>query len=118
MLSTSAKAAAAACTTGQDTACGLSWENPESKWPTASAKDGNLGEVFNVLEIVQGLLYPSAKALNTAKVSGGGNASGTQSGGASNSSGSGSPQQTGTAGSIAVSSTAVLAVVFAALLSC
>jgi mannan endo-1,6-alpha-mannosidase len=118
MLSISAKSAAAACVTGQDTACSLSWENPESKWTTASAKDGNLGEVFSALEIVQGLLYPSAKALNTAKGSGGVSGNGTQSGGASKSSGSGAPQHTGAAGSMAVSLAAVLAVAFAAALNC
>ena len=120
MLSTSAKAAANACTSGEDTECSLSWADPDSKWESASAKDGNLGEVFNALEIVQGLLYPSAKGLKTANGAGSGNGSGngTQSGGASRTSGSGAPQQTGAAVSITASFTMVLAGVFAVVLIC
>jgi mannan endo-1,6-alpha-mannosidase len=65
LLSTSAKAAASACSGGSDPSCPLGW-TADSKWESASAKDGNLGEVFNALGVVQGLLYPSAKALKTA----------------------------------------------------
>jgi mannan endo-1,6-alpha-mannosidase len=118
MLSISAKAAAAACTTDKDTACGFSWADPKSKWPTATVKDGNLGEVFNALEIVQGLLYPSAKALRTAKGAGGGNSSGTQSGSASKVSGSGAAQPTGGAGTMVASFSAIMMVALAAVLSC
>jgi mannan endo-1,6-alpha-mannosidase len=119
MLSASAKGAANACTSGDDAECSLSWVDAKSKNGGASAKDGNLGEVYNALEVIQGLLYPSvSKGLKGAAGSGttGGNI--TQNGGASNTSGSSAPQQTGTAGSVAVNIVAVLAVAFAAALNC
>jgi mannan endo-1,6-alpha-mannosidase len=118
MLSTSAKAAASACTSGQETECSFSWADPNSKWRSASAKDGNLGEVYDVLEIVQGLLSPSAKGLKGVNASGSGNSNSTQNGTASKTSGSGAPQHTGVASSIATSFTAILAAAFAAVLSC
>jgi mannan endo-1,6-alpha-mannosidase len=118
MLSLSAKAAAAACTTDKDTACSLSWADPKSKWPTKTVKDGNLGEVFNALEIVQGLLYPSATALRTAKGTGGISGNGTQSGSASKVSGTGAVQPTGAAGTIAAGFSMIMVVAFMAVFSC
>jgi mannan endo-1,6-alpha-mannosidase len=118
MLSISAKAAAAACTTDKDTACGFSWADPESEWSAATVKDGNLGEVFNALEIVQGLLYPSAKALRSVKGAGSGNGSATQSGSASKASSSGPAQATGAASTTVASFSAMMLIAFAAVLSC
>jgi mannan endo-1,6-alpha-mannosidase len=86
-------------------------------WESASATEGNLGEVFNALEVVQGLLYPSAKGLKSAKVAGATAGNSTQNGGASTTSGVGAPQHTGAAGSVVASLTAVLAVALAAMLS-
>jgi mannan endo-1,6-alpha-mannosidase len=89
----------------------------DSKWESASAKDGNLGEVFNALGVVQGLLYPSAKALKTAGGVKAG-ASGTTGGAANGTTGANAPQNTGAAGTFAASITAVFVVAFAAALSC
>jgi mannan endo-1,6-alpha-mannosidase len=116
LLSTSAKAAASACSGGSDPSCRLGW-TMDSEWESASAKDGNLGEVFNALEVVQGLLYPSAKALKSAG-DGTAGASGTTGGAANGTTGARGPQSTGAAGTIAASVTAVLAVALAAALSC
>jgi mannan endo-1,6-alpha-mannosidase len=116
LLSTSAKAAASACSGGSDPSCPLGW-TADSKWESASAKDGNLGEVFNALGVVQGLLYPSAKALKTAGGVKAG-ASGTTGGAANGTTGTNAPQNTGAAGTFAASITAVFVVAFAAALSC
>ena len=123
VLEASAKGAASACSgSGEDVSCKLSWADANSEWESASAKDGNLGEVFDALEVVQALLYPQAKALATAsgngQSSGSGSGNATQSGGASGTSSTASPQSTGSAGTIAVSVTAVLAAAFAAALIC
>jgi mannan endo-1,6-alpha-mannosidase len=111
ILSTSATAAVSGCTTGNanGTECTFSWVN------TTDDQDTGLGEVFNALEVVQVLLYPSAKGFKTTNSTAGGNA--TQSGGPSRSSGASAPQNTGAAGTIAASVTVVLAVAFATLLS-
>jgi mannan endo-1,6-alpha-mannosidase len=115
-LSASAKGAAKACTSGDDTECSLSWKHSDS---SASARDGNLGEVYNALEVVQGLLYPSvSKGLKSVNASGAFGGNKTQNGGASNTSSIGTPQSTGAAGSVAVNTMAVLAVAFAAALNC
>ncbi|KAF2029972.1 mannan endo-1,6-alpha-mannosidase [Setomelanomma holmii] len=118
ILSASAQGAVSVCTSGGKPSCSLSWADADSKWEQASASDGNLGEVYDALEVVQGLLYPSAKSLQTAN--GGGSSSSssaTQSGGASRSSGASSPQNTGAAGTIAVSLISVLVVAIAAMCS-
>ncbi|KAH7075102.1 glycoside hydrolase [Paraphoma chrysanthemicola] len=111
ILSTSATGAATGCTTrnANGTKCTFSWVN------TTDEPVAGLGEVFNALEVVQVLLYPSAKGFKTANATAGGNA--TQSGGASRSSGAAAPQNTGAAGTVAASVTAVLVVAFATLLS-
>ena len=114
MLETSAKGAASTCDgSGTDVQCKLSWSDANSAWEAGSAKDGNLGEVFNVLEVVQGLLYKSSKPLATGNETTTGSVSvnATQSGGAA------APEHTGSAGTIAASVTAVLAMAFAAALS-
>jgi mannan endo-1,6-alpha-mannosidase len=112
-----------ACTTGDDPLCRLSWADPNSMWETATATDGNIGEVYAALEVVQALLYPSAKGLKRTSGSataGIDNAAGnaTQSAGASGASGAAASQNTGAAGSVVASMTAVLVVTFAAMLSC
>ena len=120
ILQTSAKGAASACSgSGEDVSCKFSWAESDSQWETASAKDGNLGEVFDALEVVQALLYPQAKAIvsGDGQGSGSGNGDATQSGGASGTSGAASPQQTGAAGTTVASITAAFAVVFAVVLS-
>jgi mannan endo-1,6-alpha-mannosidase len=114
ILSTSAKAAASGCTRGNGNGaeCSFSWVD------TSEQKPG-LGEVFNALEVVQSLLYPSAKGFKTATGGGDGTSgsNATQSGGASRSSGASSPQKTGAAGTLVASITAVLTVAFATMLS-
>ncbi|KAF1840353.1 glycoside hydrolase family 76 protein [Cucurbitaria berberidis CBS 394.84] len=119
MIGASAKGAASACDgNDENVSCNLSWIHGESKW-SVSAKDGNLGEVFGALEVVQALLYPQAKALATGNGKGSGSnaGNGTKSGGASGTSGAVSPQSTGSAGTIAASITAVIAVAFSVALS-
>ncbi|KAH7371593.1 glycoside hydrolase [Pyrenochaeta sp. MPI-SDFR-AT-0127] len=124
VLQASAKGAARACDgNGADVSCRLDWTDGESKWESASAKKGNLGEVFGALEVVQALLYPQAKPLlASGGASGGKDGSGsgntTQSAGPSGVSGASVPQSTGSAGTIAASVTAVMVVAFAAALSC
>ncbi|KAF2821627.1 glycoside hydrolase [Ophiobolus disseminans] len=83
ILSRSAAAAASACTATTQMECSFAWANATVTGDSATAKDGNLGEIFNALEMVQGLLYPSAKALNTVNgtVSGKGNGNETGNGG-------------------------------------
>lgn len=115
ILSANAKAAAGACTGGDEPKCSMSWADANSKWESDTAADGNIGEVFSALEAVQGLLYPSAKALMTANGSIAGNS--TQNGNPSGVSGTGAPQSTGAAASVASSMTAVFAIAFVAALS-
>jgi mannan endo-1,6-alpha-mannosidase len=123
ILTNSAKAAGLACTAGQDPECSLSWD-PDTDWNAFTATEGNIGEVYAALEMIQGLLYPTAKGLKSAKGAGGAsgpaNSAGnsTQSAGASGASGAGAPQNTGAAGSVAASMAAVLAAAAAAVLSC
>lgn len=113
MLSASAVAAAAACTDGSDPECKLGWTEATSKWEANSAKDGNLGEIFNAMEVVQVLLYPGAKALVSA--SGAGN--GTQGGKPSPTNSGAPPQNTNAAGSVGVSFGILMAGVVAALVA-
>lgn len=94
VLSASAKAAANACT--NDAACKLSWTDASAYQESATASNGNLGEVFNALEVVQALLWPSSKQVQGVV---GGNA--TQSASPSGSTtGAKAPQSTGAAGKI------------------
>jgi mannan endo-1,6-alpha-mannosidase len=110
-----------ACTAGDDPQCSLSWTaDNDTDWEWATATDGNIGEVYAALEVIQGLLYPFAKGLKGASASSStGNAIGnsTQSAEASGVSGAGTPQNTGAAGTLVASTTAVLVVAFAAVLS-
>jgi mannan endo-1,6-alpha-mannosidase len=121
VLEASAKAAADACIDGQDRyeiQCGLVWDGPMGK---ADAGAGDLSTGFSALEVVQGLLWPGAKSLQTESGSGedGGNGgSETQNAGANGTSGAAVPEKTGAAGVVVGSVTAVLAVAFAAALSC
>jgi mannan endo-1,6-alpha-mannosidase len=119
-LEASAKAAASACDgESEDVKCTLAWADPNTdKWESATASDGNLNEVFDALAVVQSLLFSQAKPLtsNATEAGAGGNA--TQKESASGTSGGAAPQETGAAGTIAASVTAVLAVAFAAALSC
>ncbi|KAH7392311.1 glycoside hydrolase [Phaeosphaeria sp. MPI-PUGE-AT-0046c] len=113
VLKVNAKAAAGACENAGNPKCS-SWA-AASKGGRKTAADGNIGEVFSALEVIQGLLYPSAKGMITANGSSGGNM--TQNGGASSVSGTGAPQATGAAASIASSMMAVFAIAFATALS-
>jgi mannan endo-1,6-alpha-mannosidase len=119
VLEASAKAATGTCTTGDyaeeeggfEVQCALIW-NEEN-----IGRESDLSLLFGVLEVVQGLLSPSAKALATANdTTATGNA--TQNVGASGTSGAGLSQKTGSAGIMASCVTAVLSVAFAAALSC
>jgi mannan endo-1,6-alpha-mannosidase len=119
VLEASAKAAVGNCDTSEDPGfeiqCALIWNRDED------AGTGDLSSLFSALEVVQGLLYPSAKALATAnEATNGPTAVGnaTQNAGASGTSRAGAPEKTGAAGMVAGSVTAVLAVAFAAALSC
>ncbi|KAL6711701.1 hydrolase 76 protein [Coniothyrium glycines] len=116
-LEASAKGAARACD-GSDEAiqCSLSWADEDSKWETASAKDGNLGEVFGALAVVQGLLYKSSKPVATSN----GTTSGSTSNNATQSTGTGAaaPANTGSAGRVATSLITVLIMAVVAVLSC
>jgi mannan endo-1,6-alpha-mannosidase len=117
VLSKSAVAAAAACTTGDDPNCKFGWANASSTWEAGSASDDNLGEVFSALELVQGLLYPSAKALKSAN--GGSGSGGVAGNGTTNAAPpgtglGGAPQNTGAAGSVTASVAMVLGGVFVA----
>lgn len=116
ILSTSAQAAAKACTgEGENVKCPFEWTSGKTG-TTATAKDGHLGEVFNALEVIQGLLYPSAKALLTNNSASTGNS--TQNGGASGSS-PGKPAQTAnSAGAVAVNMLAVLGLAFVTAFTC
>lgn len=114
VLKANAKAAANACTNDADPKCALRW-TVGVKDGGETAASGYIGEVFAALEAVQGLLYPSAKALNRASGNSTGNS--TQNAGPSGASGSGAPQATGSAASVASSMMAVFAVAFAAMLS-
>lgn len=117
-LEASAKAAASACEAeSEDVKCSLSWTQPDSM-EKATASDGNLGEVFSALTIVQSLLFSKAKPLASNGTGTGAGDNETQSGDASGTSGAEVPKETGAAGTIAASVTAVLAVAFAAALSC
>jgi mannan endo-1,6-alpha-mannosidase len=117
LLGTSAKAAARACTTGNDPKCSLSWSNTTSKWEAGTASEGNLGEVYDALEVVQGLLYPVSKGLRTANGTTSGTGNSTQNGGASGTPSGNPPQQTNSAGSVVSSIIVVFAVALATALS-
>jgi mannan endo-1,6-alpha-mannosidase len=115
-LEASAKAAAGACNgDSKDVKCSLAWANPDGgNWTAASASNGNMNEVFDALQVVQGLLFSPATSNGTG--SGNGD-SATQKDSASGTSGAGAPKETGAAVTIAVSIKMVLAVAFAAALS-
>jgi mannan endo-1,6-alpha-mannosidase len=117
-LSNSAKGATRSCKgSDEDVACSLTWTQPVTE-AQLSAKDGNIGEVFSALEVVQGLLYSSvSKGLQGANGSGTSGGNGTQNGDASRTSGTPS-QTTGAAGSVAANAFAVIAIAFAASLIC
>ncbi|KAL5115267.1 hydrolase 76 protein [Pleosporales sp. CAS-2024a] len=117
ILSNSAAAAAMACTAGSDPKCGLSWTNTTGMRGTATG--GSIGEVYFALEVIQGLLYSSAKALKSADGPGASGAatSGTQSGSASGTSGAATPQHTGSAGSVVANTTTILLFALAAVMS-
>lgn len=114
MLAVSAKAAAAACESADEPKCSMSWASVGS-WESETAANGNIGEVFSALEVVQSLLYVSAKEIVTANGSSAGNT--TQTGSPSGVSGTGAPQATGAAALVASSMLAVFAIAFAAALS-
>jgi mannan endo-1,6-alpha-mannosidase len=122
MLEASAKGAASACEGTDDIQCEFTWLDGGAEWNSlgATASDGNLAELFNSLEVVQGLLYPLAKGLrNVNGTITGGHCSGdpTQNKDVSSTSDAGTPEKTGTASTVAASITAALAVAFAAALS-
>ncbi|KAI4683361.1 uncharacterized protein J4E88_004536 [Alternaria novae-zelandiae] len=115
-LEASAKAAAGICEeVSEDVKCSHSWDHADS---LETASDGNLGEVFSALAVVQSLLFSKAKPLASNGTEAGDGDNATQSGDASGTSGAEVPKETGAAGTIAASVTAVLAVAFAAALSC
>lgn len=111
-LSTSAKAAAKACTgEGGNVKCPLEWTSSKTG-VSATAKDGHLGEVFSALEVIQGLLYPSAEPLQTSNSVLNGNS--TQNGGSSGTPAAKPAQSTSSAGLISVNMMAVLGFAFVA----
>lgn len=113
MLGASAKGAANACEgTGEEVKCKLSWTDVDSEWESASAKDGNLGEVFDALAVVQALLYKNAAPMATSNET-------TTVGGtnATTSGGSAAPESTSSSSKTAFSFTAILAMMFAAVLN-
>ncbi|XP_014561378.1 glycoside hydrolase family 76 protein [Bipolaris victoriae FI3] len=120
MLEKSAKGAAKDCSKGQgetgDVACSLSWVDQESMWEYNTASDGNLGEVFSAMEVVQGLLYSQTK-IQGSNVTGSpveeGEASKPSDGAGSEGTGA-----AGAAGTMTASITVVLAAAFAAALLC
>ncbi|KAJ8117029.1 hypothetical protein OPT61_g1677 [Boeremia exigua] len=116
MLDASAKGAAQNCeTTGNITACRLSWSS-SSKGTSEQkvAGDGNLGEVLNALSAVQALLWRTVETSNA--TSGSTTPNGTTGGSPSGT--SGGVQPTGAGSTLMVSFTFVLAVAFAAALNC
>ncbi|KAH4179144.1 mannan endo-1,6-alpha-mannosidase [Parastagonospora nodorum] len=121
LLTNSAKGAAMACTAGDDPQCSLSWTaDNDTDWEWATATDGNIGEVYAALEVMQGLLYPFAKGLKGASASSSANnatGNSTQGAEASGVSGAGTPQNTGAAGTLVASTITVFAVAFAVMLS-
>jgi mannan endo-1,6-alpha-mannosidase len=116
MLEASAKAAAGACKEGVykdvegglDIQCALIWDGEGS-----DAGVGDVSTGLASLEAVQGLLWARAKALETKD-----GKNETVQAGVSATSGAAAPEQTGAAGVVAGSLMAVLAVAFAAALSC
>lgn len=116
MLNTSAKGAAQNCDgSGDDVACRLSWSSSgDSSWEQATADDGNLGEVLNAFQAVQALLWRTADFGNSASNSTSSNA--TTSGSPPGT--SGALQSTGAGSTFVASFSFVLAVAFAAALSC
>ncbi|KAL1642985.1 hydrolase 76 protein [Didymella pomorum] len=110
-LNASAKAAASSCVvnTSKNVACSFEWD-------TGSAGDTTgLGESLNALQAVQALLWRTANFTSSASNSTA-SLNGTTSG--SPSGASGVPQNTGAGSTMAASVTFVLAIAFAAALSC
>ncbi|KAF9700866.1 hypothetical protein EKO04_001064 [Ascochyta lentis] len=121
ILVASAKGAANNCeSSGDSVACRLSWSNSSTgTWEQATTADGNLGETLNALQAVQALLWPTFDFAvgMTNGTAGSLNPNATTSGSPSGTSGI-IAQHTGAATSLAVSFTFVLAVAFAAAVSC
>lgn len=119
MINASAKAAAESCEGSSDSvasvACKLAWSSSsKNTLKQKSADDGNLGEVLNALSAIQALLWPSVNLTNSAIEPTKSNA--TTDG--SSPGPSGAPQNTGAGSTLAASFTLVLAIAFAAALSC
>jgi len=110
-LNASAKAAASSCVvnTGENVACSFEWD-------TGSAGDSTgLGESLNALQAVQALLWRTANFTSNpcnSTASPNGTTDGSPSGA------SAAPQSTGAGSTLAASVTFVLAIAFAAALSC
>lgn len=118
VLIASAKGAANSCKGSvEDVACRQGWLNSSTS-EQATAADGNLGEVLNALQAVQGLLWPTvaseAGTINGTVGYTGPNA--TTSGSPSGTSGS-VAQHTGAGAHLAASITSMLAVAFVVALS-
>lgn len=116
MLDASAKGAAQNCDgTGESVACRLSWSSSVNEtWEKNTAGDGNLGEALNALSAVQALLWRTVELSNGTASPASPNATTT----GSPSGASGSVLPTGAGATLATSFTCVLAVAFAAALSC
>lgn len=111
VIEASANATNTACSTsGDDVECQLSWASEDTD-DRETASGGNLGEVFNALSAVQGLLYKSAAPLSSS------NGTNTTGGSSGNGTGAPLPDSAGASSTIAASLTAVLAMAFAAALS-
>lgn len=116
LIQKSAQGAASACVGESDAVkCGFSWADSNSKWEKASASDGNLGEVFDALEVIQGLLYRNKASVVASGANGNQNTTLSKNTGNATS-GAASQQKTGAADTIAASGVFALAVAFAAAL--
>jgi len=119
ILETSAKAAARTCIQAENrneeteyVRCASSWAGGFNESDAATARDGNLGEVFSAMEAIQSLLYSSAKTSEPNVTDDSADKNSTENGGA------GTPEKAGGARTRAAGITAVLAVAFAAALMC
>lgn len=114
-LNASAKAAALGCLAKTDSniACSFEWNFGTAE--ESGAASTGLGELLNALQAVQALLWRTANFTSgtpNSTVSSNGTSSETPSGA------SGAPQSTGAGSTLAASVTCILAIAFAAALSC
>jgi mannan endo-1,6-alpha-mannosidase len=116
IINASAKGAANNCEgSGDNVACGLDWSTTNNgTYERHTAANGNLGEVLSALSAVQALLWPTIDANGTTGYL---SPNTTASGSPSGTSGI-DAQHTGAGATLAASFTLVMAIAFAAALSC